>query len=105
MFPIRYLSRKLKPRTTKYALVEPECLAIVWAIGKLGQYLYGKEFILETDHKALTWMNQAKMTNSRVLRWALCMQPFRYVCRSIRGVDNVGADLLSRCGDNKQEGL
>ena len=105
LFPIRYLSRKLKPRETRYPVVEQECLAIVWAIGKLKQYLYGKEFILETDHKSLTWMNQAKMTNSRVLRWALSMQPFRYVCRSIRGVDNVGADLLSRCGDTKDEGL
>ena len=105
LFTIRYLSRKLKPRETKYAEVEQECLAIVWAISKLRQCLYGKEFILETDRKAQTWVNQAKMTDSRVLRWALSMQPFRYVCRSIRGVDNVGADLLSRCGDNKQEGL
>ena len=98
-FPIMYLSRKLKVRETKYATVELECLAIVWAVGKLKQYLYGTQFILETDHKSLIWLNTAKMTNNRIMRWALSLQPYRFVCHSIRGVDNVGADLLSRCGD------
>jgi len=98
-FPVMYLNRKLKLRETRYATVELECLAIVWAIGKLKQYVYGTEFILETDHKSLIWLNSAKMTNSRIMRWALSLQPYRFVCHSIRGVDNVGADLLSRCGN------
>ena len=100
LFPVMYVSRKLKERETNYAIVEQECLAIVWAIGKFTQYVYGTDFILETDHKALTWLHQTRFDNARVMRWALALQPYRFVCRSIHGRDNWCADLLSRCGDS-----
>jgi hypothetical protein len=97
-FPVLFLSRKLNGAEKAYATIEKECLAIVWAIDKLKHYLIGKEFQLETDHKPLTWLHQAKITNSRIMRWALLLQSYRFVLCSIPGVDNHGADLLSRCG-------
>ena len=100
LFPVMYVSRKLKERETNYAIVEKECLAIVWAIGKFTQYVYGTDFILETDHKALTWLHQTRFDNAMVMRWALALQPYRFVCRSIHGRDNWCADLLSRCRDS-----
>ena len=30
------------------------------------------------------------------MRWALSLQPYRFLLRAIRGKDNVGADCLSR---------
>ena len=36
--------------------VEGEALAIKWAIDSLCYYLLGREFTLETDHKALQWV-------------------------------------------------
>ncbi|XP_064078437.1 uncharacterized protein LOC135195855 [Macrobrachium nipponense] len=54
--PIAYESRKLLPRETKYAAVEKECLAIVWGIQKFAVYLYGRYFVLETDHKPLAYL-------------------------------------------------
>ncbi|XP_071099126.1 uncharacterized protein [Haliotis cracherodii] len=96
-FPIMYVSRKLAERERAYSTIEKECLAIVWAIQKLERYLYGREFILETDHQPLVWMTKAKLTNGRVMRWALTLQPYRFLIRAIKGIENVGADLLSRC--------
>ena len=96
VFPVMYLSRKLNAAERNYSVVERECLAIVWAIGRLQLYLYGRSFVLQTDHRPLLYLDQAKLTNPRVMRWALALQPYRYRTESIRGSDNVGADHLSR---------
>ncbi|PIK55020.1 hypothetical protein BSL78_08068 [Apostichopus japonicus] len=96
-YPICFASRKLQPREVKYATIEKECLAVVWAMEKFQIYLYGVEFLLETDHHPLVYINKAKIKNSRVLRWALCIQPFRFVIKAIKGSENYGADFLSRC--------
>ena len=96
IFPVAYLSKKLSKAERNYSVVERECLAVVWAVSKLYSYLYGRAFVLQTDHRPLTFLDKAKMTNARVMRWALSLQPFRYRVESIKGTENVGADYLSR---------
>jgi len=96
VFPVLYLCRKLNKAERNYSLGERECLAIVWAIGKLQLYLYGRAFVLQTDHRPLVYLDQAKLTSPRVMRWALALQPYKYRTESIKGSDNVGADYLSR---------
>ena len=96
LFPVAYISKKLLPRESRYSVMERECLAIVWAINKFKIYLYGKEFVLQTDHQSLTYLDSAKFNNQRIMRWALSLQPFRYRVEYIKGEDNVGADYLSR---------
>ncbi|XP_065928583.1 uncharacterized protein [Magallana gigas] len=49
--PLVYLSKKLLPREQNFATVEKECYAIVWAVQRLQKYLYGRKFIIETDHR------------------------------------------------------
>jgi hypothetical protein len=94
--PVAYASRKLHQREKAYAVIEKECLAVVWGIKKFHQYLYGKEFLLENDHQPLTFLNKAKTENSRLMRWALQLQPYRFRMIAIKGSENVGADYLSR---------
>jgi len=94
--PVAYASRKLLPREQNYSVIEKECLAIVWAVAKFHRYLFGKDFVLETDHQPLTYLNKAKLSNSRLMRWALALQPYRISIRAIPGRENVGADYLSR---------
>jgi len=94
--PVAFASRKLQPRESNYSTIERECLAIVWGVTKFQEYVYGAEFILETDHGPLQYLRQAKFQNGRLMRWALTLQPYRFLHRAIRGQDNVGADCLSR---------
>ena len=94
--PIAYASRKLKKSEVAYSTIEKECLAIVWAVQKFQRYLYGREFILETDHQPLTYLNKKKVENARLMRWALALQPYRFRIVAVKGIDNVGADYLSR---------
>ena len=94
--PVAFASRKLLPREGNYSTIEKECLAIVWAIRKFHQYLYGSEFVLEADHQPLQYLGASQYQNGRLLRWALALQPYRFVLKSVRGKDDVGADFLSR---------
>lgn len=95
-FPIAYASRKLLDRERNYSTVEREYLAIVYGVTKFQFYLRGKEFILEVDHMPLVYLNKMKGSDSRLMRWALALQPYRFRIIHIRGCDNLGSDLLSR---------
>lgn len=94
--PVQYVSRKLFPRETRYSTVEKECLAIKWALDTLKYYLVGKEFVLETDHRPLQWLHRMRDFNSRITRWHLSLQPYKFSVRYRAGKDNVIADFLSR---------
>jgi len=94
--PVAFASRKLQPRESNYSTIERECLARVWRITKFQEYVYGTEFFLETNHKPLQYLSQAKFQNGRLMRWALALQPHRFLLRAIRGKDNVKADCLRR---------
>ncbi len=76
--PVIFLSRKLLPRETRYSAIEKECLAIKWALDSLRYYLLGREFDLETDHRALTWIHSMKESQARITRWYLALQPYHF---------------------------
>ena len=88
--------KKLLPRERNYSVIEKECYALVWAVKKFSAYPNGREFEVETDHHPLMYLNKAKLENSRLMRWALCLQSFSFRIRAIKGSENVAADYLSR---------
>ena len=65
--PVVFASRKLQPREIKLSTTEKECLAIVWAVETFRYYLFGRKFILQTDHNPLVWLNQVKNKNRKLL--------------------------------------
>jgi len=51
--PVAYASRSLQPAEQKYAQIEHEALAIIFAVKCFHQHVYGREFTLVTDHQLL----------------------------------------------------
>ena len=48
--PIAFFSRKLLDREQKYSTIEEECLAIKLAVDAFQVYLFGRPFVIQTDH-------------------------------------------------------
>ena len=96
---IEYASRTLTSAEKNYATTEKECLAIVWSVHKLRQYLIGSRFKLETDHKPLEWLESARTSQARsqrLERWSLELRAFEFDVVYRPGTMNQSADALSR---------
>ena len=98
--PIAFASRYLNVQEKKYSTNELELLAVVWAVDRLKHYLLGKEFILATDHKALTSAlgeyKSNKTFQSRLTRWVDRLLPYQFKVVHIPGKDMGIVDYMSR---------
>ena len=95
--PILYLSKKFSNSERKYCTTERECAAIIYAIKKLHFYLDGhQEFLIQTDHNPLTWLKSNSNSNSRLMRWALALQPYNFKIVHRKGTLHKNVDVLSR---------
>ena len=69
---VSYASRNLTEVERRYAQTEKEALALVWACERFNLYVYGPDFELETDHKALECIFRSRSKPSaRIVRWIL----------------------------------
>uniref|UniRef100_A0A1X7T409 Reverse transcriptase RNase H-like domain-containing protein n=1 Tax=Amphimedon queenslandica TaxID=400682 RepID=A0A1X7T409_AMPQE len=100
--PVAFTSRRLLLLETRYFTVEKECLAIVWALNYFKIYLLGQQFVIETDHKPLSWLHRMKNNNARLMRWTLQIQSYRFDLKYRRGSLNANADGLSQAGKNER---
>ena len=91
-----FYSRKLQPRERKYCATELEGLAVVDAVRHFDAYLVTHPFLVETDHRALEFLNSANHTNGRLARWAMRLEPFTFTISYRPGPLNANADALSR---------
>ena len=97
--PVSYYSKKLLPRESRYATVEKECLALKLGIEQYSVYLTGRKFTVQTDHRALQWLNRMRDQNSRLTRWSLALQPYQFDVIHRQGRAHTNADALSRISD------
>ena len=94
--PIAFASKKLSDTEQKYSTIEQECFAVVFGIRKFYPYLYGRQFIVETDHHPLQYMARIRPSSRRLAGWAMELQSHDFIIRSIPGKENVVSDYLSR---------
>ena len=60
--PIAYASRALTAAEVKYAQIEKEMLAVVYAFEKFHDYTYGRHTIVYSDHKPLEMIQNKRCT-------------------------------------------
>lgn len=93
---ISFASKVLSPAQRRYCQTEKEALALVWGVEKFAFYLYGKEFELITDHKALEIIFGPRARPcARIERWVLRLQTFQFKVIYKPGKSNI-ADPFSR---------
>ena len=94
-------SRFLTDAESRYAVIELELLALVWATKKLHVYLFGLEcYDVFLDHAPLVpILNKYSLNaieNPRLLRLREKIQPYNFIAYHIKGKDNFISDALSR---------
>jgi len=105
--PIAYFSCTFSPAKANYDIYEKEFLAVIKSIENWRAHLiWTKEpFIIETDHKNLTYWKEPKKLTERMLRWHEKLQDYNFKIIHIAGKSNGPADALSRMHqkDEKEE--
>ncbi|GJQ70848.1 hypothetical protein Trydic_g771 [Trypoxylus dichotomus] len=86
-----------------YSTIKRELLAIVDCCKHFRPYIFGREFLIETDHKPLGWLFSLKDPNSRPTLWRRRLEEFQYKIQYKKGKENMVADALSRIEINIKE--
>ncbi|XP_039755530.1 uncharacterized protein K02A2.6-like [Pararge aegeria] len=98
--PVSYASRTLNSAECNYSQIQREALAIIFAVKKFHTYLYGRRFVLRTDHQPLIAIFGSKkdiphMASGRLIRWAILLSGYQYDIEYVQSKAN-SADALSR---------
>lgn len=94
--PIFFFSKVLNEAQKRYSTIEKELLAIVEAIKTFRVYLYGRFFVLITDHRPLCYLFNMKDCGSRLFRQKIELSDYSFKILYRPGPQNQVADALSR---------
>ena len=96
--PVAYASRLLTDTETRYAQIEKELLSAVFALERFNQYTFGKQVMVESDHKPLETIVKKPLANAppRLQRMLLRSQKYDFVIQYKPGTQRYISDMLSR---------
>lgn len=93
---IAYASRTLSKAERQYCVTRKELLAVVYFTKYYKHYLYGKEFLVRTDHSSLKWLLNCKNPEGQLARWFESLSNFQIIIEHRAGNKHKNADALSR---------
>ena len=91
---VKCVSHAFTEAESRWKTLEQEAFAVVFTLLHFRNVLWGHHFMVETDHRNLTFIHAG--TSAKVIRWSLAVQQFSFVISFIPGDENVVADALSR---------
>ena len=96
--PVSFASRSLTDSEKNYAQIEKELLAIVYGCEKFNQYIYGRNVVIESDHKPLENIMRKPLaeTPPRIQRLPIRLQKYSINVVYVPGKQLIIADTLSR---------
>ena len=92
---IAYAARALSKAERNYSTTRKELLALVWGTEHFETFLYGKRFLVRTDHSALQWLRNFKNPRGQVARWLERLSDFDFEVEHRPGQLHGNADGLS----------
>ncbi|GBL82576.1 Retrovirus-related Pol polyprotein from transposon 297, partial [Araneus ventricosus] len=93
---IAYFSKSLGKPERNYCVTRKELLVIVKSIEHFHHYLYGRKFLLRTDHASLRWLLNFKEPEGQIARWIQRLQEYDFKIQHRKGTSHGNADALSR---------
>ncbi|KAL5004187.1 hypothetical protein ScPMuIL_017643, partial [Solemya velum] len=93
---ISYYSTTHSAPERKYSVTRKELLAVIKAIKHFRHYLYGREFVLRTDHASLRWLMGFKEPQGQIARWLEFLSSYQFTIEHRVGSKHLNADALSR---------
>ncbi|MCP3681299.1 MAG: hypothetical protein GY861_01290, partial [bacterium] len=93
--PVAYASKALNKHQKNYSIIELELLAIIFGVEYFRPYLYGRKFIIQTDHAPLKYLQNMKNPTGRFARWIAYLQQYTFDIEYRSGRANRNADALS----------
>lgn len=102
--PVCYASWALTDTEQRYAQIEKELLAILFAARKFNQYIYGKPVMVQSDHKAVENIMQKQLCKApaRLQRMLLQLQKYDLNIAYTPGKHMYIADMLSCATASKE---
>ncbi|KAL6462444.1 hypothetical protein MHYP_G00288660 [Metynnis hypsauchen] len=104
--PVGYASKALNETEGNYAQIEKELYAVLFGCKRFHQYLYGRQVVVESDHKPLESIMRKPLAAAppRLQRMILQLQRYDIVITHKPGKQIPVADTLSRkpieCNEN-----
>jgi transposase InsO family protein len=100
-WPIAFASRSLSKAEQNYSQIDKEATALMFGLKKFETFLWGRAFILVTDHRPLVAILGPKkafpaLVTARLHRYAVKLLGFQYVVEFRKGSKHGNADALSR---------
>ena len=94
--PIAYASKKFTKAERRYSVTRQELLAVVTALKHFHHYLYGRKFLVRTDHGSLRWLLNFKDAEGQMARWLETLSLYNFVIEHRPGRQHKNADVMSR---------
>lgn len=93
---IAYGSKTLSRSQMGYCTTYRELLAVVTFVKQFRHYLYGRPFLLRTDHASLIWLKNFKEPEGLLARWISLLETYDFTIEHRKGNLHGNADGLSR---------
>jgi len=94
--PLAFFSKSFAARHLKAAAYERELIGLVQAVRHWRPYLWGRQFVIRTDHYALKYMLDQRLSTVPQHQWISKLFGFDFAVEYRPGRLNIVADALSR---------
>ena len=91
-----YASKTLSKQQQRYCTTYRELLAVVTFVKHFRHYLWGRNFLLRTDHASLLWLKNFKNPEGMLARWLSILETYDMTIEHRKGSKHLNADALSR---------